>query len=158
MALAGGVAAPILDLAGVLDPIAAIDSDPLNYAGTAIAVAGVLLTLYAQIAMGESWRIGVDPGETTDLVTSGPFAWVRNPIFSAMIPTALGLAMMVPNVVAVAGFIGLITALELQVRAVEEPYLLRVHGSAYESYAARVGRFFPGLGRIDRRTRDAIGE
>jgi len=154
LAIAVGVAAPVLDLAGVLE---AIDSDGLNYAGAALALTGVFLTLYDQIAMGDSWRIGVDPGETTALVTSGPFAWVRNPIFSAMIPTACGLAMMVPNIASIAGVVGLITALELQVRIVEEPYLRQVHGDAYESYAGRVGRFFPGLGRIERRTTDAIG-
>ena len=158
LAVAVGVAAPVLDLAGLLEPIEAIDSDPLNSAGAALALTGVFLTLYAQIAMGDSWRIGVDPGETTALVTSGPFAWVRNPIFSAMIPTAFGLAMMVPNIASIAGAVGLITALELQVRVVEEPYLRQVHGDAYESYAGRVGRFFPGLGRIERRTTDAIGQ
>ena len=39
-------------------------------------------------------------------------------------------------------------ALEIQVRLVEEPYLLRQHGDAYRNYAARVGRFVPGLGRL----------
>ena len=73
--------------------------------------------------MGDSWRIGVDPGERTELVTAGPFAVVRNPIFAAMIPTALGLALLVPSVIAIAGFAALVGALELQVRVVEEPYL-----------------------------------
>lgn len=40
------------------------------------------------------------------------------------------------------------TALELQLRAVEEPYLLTAHGHAYATYAARVGRFAPGTGRL----------
>jgi protein-S-isoprenylcysteine O-methyltransferase Ste14 len=158
LAVALGAAAPVLDLAGVLDPIAAIDSDALNYAGAVLALAGVLLTFLAQLAMGDSWRVGVDPAETTELVTSGPFEWVRNPIYSAMIPTVTGLAMMVPNVVSVAGLLALIVSLELQVRVVEEPYLRQVHGAAYESYAARVGRFLPRLGRVERRTPDAIGE
>ena len=98
--------------------------------------------------MGTSWRIGVDPGERTELVTNGPFALVRNPIFAAMLPTALGLTLLVPSWIAIAGFVGLLVALELQVRVVEEPHLLRVHGASYASYAARVGRFVPGLGRL----------
>ena len=153
-----GAAAPILELAGVLDPIAAVDSDPLNYAGAALAVAGVFLTFFAQMAMGDSWRVGVDEEETTALVTSGPFEWVRNPIYSAMIPTVLGLAMMVPNLASIAGLIVLIVALELQVRVVEEPYLRQVHGEAFEVYTARVGRFFPGIGTVERRTADVIGQ
>lgn len=40
-----------------------------------------------------------------------------------------------------------LVGLELQVRFVEEPYLLRTHAT-YASYASRVGRFLPGLGRL----------
>jgi protein-S-isoprenylcysteine O-methyltransferase Ste14 len=39
--------------------------------------------------------------------------------------------------------------MELHVRRVEEPYLHWAHGDAYRDYAARVGRFVPGVGRID---------
>jgi protein-S-isoprenylcysteine O-methyltransferase Ste14 len=98
--------------------------------------------------VGSSWRIGIDHAERTELVTSGPFALVRNPIFAAMLPTALGLTLLVPSWVAIVGFAGLIVALELQVRVVEEPYLLKVHGRTYAEYAARVGRFVPRLGRL----------
>jgi protein-S-isoprenylcysteine O-methyltransferase Ste14 len=100
------------------------------------------------VAMGESWRIGVGEGERTALVTTGPFAVVRNPIFAAMLPASLGLALLVPNIAALVGFGALVLALQIQVRLVEEPYLLRQHGEAYRDYAARVGRFVPGLGRL----------
>jgi protein-S-isoprenylcysteine O-methyltransferase Ste14 len=146
--IALGVAAPILDLTDVLDPIAALDGDVGHAVGLVLAVAGIGLTLYAQIAMGDAWRIGVDEGERTDLVTDGPFGLVRNPIYAAMLPTVTGIALLVPNVAAVAGLITLIVALELQTRAVEEPYLLRVHGRAYADYAAHTGRFLPGVGRV----------
>ena len=80
---------------------------------------------------------------------AAPFGLVRNPIYSAMIPTVLGLVLMVPNALAIAALVALITALELQVRLVEEPYLRQVHGDAYADYTSRVGRFFPGLGLIN---------
>jgi protein-S-isoprenylcysteine O-methyltransferase Ste14 len=44
--------------------------------------------------------------------------------------------------------VGLLAALEIQVRGVEEPYLLRTHGEAYRRYAAATGRFLPGIGRL----------
>ena len=109
---------------------------------------GLAATLAAQLSMGSSWRVGVDTDERTDLVTEGPFAFVRNPIYSAMLPTTVGLALMVPSWVAFAGLAALFAALELQVRVVEEPYLLHVHGDRYGEYAARVGRFLPGVGRL----------
>ena len=148
VALVLGLAAPVLALAGVVAPIGALDTTPLHVTGAILSVAGIAATLWAQLAMGTSWRIGVDPDERTALVTDGPFALVRNPIFSAMIPTALGLTLLVPSVVAIAGLAGLVVALELQVRVVEEPYLLRTHGETYAGYARRVGRFVPGLGRL----------
>lgn len=148
LALLLGAAAPVLALLGLVAPIAALDVAAVHAVGLVLALAGIGVTFYAQVAMGTSWRIGVDEAERTELVTTGPFALVRNPIFAAMLPTGLGLALLVPSEVAFAGFAGLAVALELQVRVVEEPYLRRTHGAAYADYAARVGRFFPGLGRL----------
>jgi protein-S-isoprenylcysteine O-methyltransferase Ste14 len=149
VALVIGALAPVLDVTEVLAPIDALDRPVGHALGIALFTAGLGATLYAQIAMGESWRVGVDAAERTDLVTEGPFALVRNPIFAAMIPTSLGLVLMVPNVVALAGFAALVLALEIQVRLVEEPYLRAAHGPAYADYAARTGRFAPGVGRME---------
>jgi protein-S-isoprenylcysteine O-methyltransferase Ste14 len=148
LALILGASAPVLALLDVVEPIATLDDARLHVLGLWLALAGIGLTFYAQGAMGTSWRIGVDESERTELVTTGPFALVRNPIFAAMIPTGLGLALLVPSVVALAGFAALVVALELQVRVVEEPYLLRVHGQRYAHYARRTGRFVPGAGRL----------
>jgi protein-S-isoprenylcysteine O-methyltransferase Ste14 len=150
VAIAIGVAAPVLALADVVDPIAALDTRAVHITGIAVFALGLAATLAAQIAMGDSWRIGVDQEERTALVTSGPFALARNPIFAAMLPTALGLALMVPSWVAFVGVVALVVALELQVRVVEEPYLRRTHGAAYDAYASRVGRFVPGVGKLAR--------
>jgi protein-S-isoprenylcysteine O-methyltransferase Ste14 len=147
-ALVVGALAPVLDLTGTLEPVGALDGPVGHAAGLVLFALGLAATFYAQVAMGESWRIGVDESERTSLVTDGPFAIVRNPIFAAMIPTSLGLALMVPNVVAFIGFGALVLALEIQVRLVEEPYLRRAHGATYASYAARTGRFAPRTGRI----------
>ncbi len=150
VALLVGAAAPLLALLDLVEPFGALDIAAVHVVGLVLAVAGIAATFYAQVAMGESWRIGVDPGERTQLVTSGPFALVRNPIFAAMLPTALGLTLLVPSWVAFVGLVGLMLALELQVRVVEEPYLLGVHREEYAAYSARVGRFLPGVGRIPR--------
>ncbi|MGK5521364.1 methyltransferase family protein [Micromonospora sp. URMC 107] len=146
-ALVLGSAGPAAALAG-LSPLPGLDNRPLHVVGLVVTVAGIGATLAAQLAMGVSWRIGVDPDERTTLVTSGAFGLARNPIFTAMAVTSLGLALMVPNAVSLAAWLALLIALQLQVRAVEEPYLVATHGDAYRRYAARVGRFLPGLGRI----------
>lgn len=144
-------AAPVVALAGVVEPLvapAALGAAALGVAGLVCMATATALVVWAQLAMGRSWRIGVDANERTELVVRGPFRLVRNPIFSALWLLTFGLAMAVPNVVAVAAVVVLTAALELQVRAVEEPYLVRTHGSAYRAYASTVGRFVPRLGRL----------
>ncbi|HEY7831288.1 MAG TPA: isoprenylcysteine carboxylmethyltransferase family protein [Solirubrobacteraceae bacterium] len=145
LCLAGG---PVLQLAGALDPVQALDGDLASILGVVLASLGIAITVVAQFAMGDAWRIGVDPSEQTELVTYGPFAYVRNPIFAAMIPAFMGIALLAPNVVTLSGVILLMLTLELQTRFIEEPYLATVHGEHYAAYAARVGRFFPGVGRL----------
>lgn len=148
VAIVVGLIAPALAVADVLEPIRGLDTTVAHVAGVVLYVLGLGGTLAAQGSMGTSWRIGVDESERTQLVTDGAFALVRNPIFAAMLPTGLGLALMAPSVLALVAFAALFLALELQTRVVEEPYLLRVHGDQYRDYARRVGRFAPGLGRL----------
>lgn len=146
IALVVGFVGPIAALSG-LDNVRVLDGGWIQQVGVVVALVGIALTVVAQASMADSWRIGVDPAERTALVVHGAFAIVRNPIFSAMLVTAMGLTLMVPNVVSVTGLIALIAALEVQVRLVEEPYLRSVHGDEYRNYARRVGRFVPRLGR-----------
>lgn len=147
VALAAGATAPVVGLLGITDPIPALDSTPLHVAATGLACLGIAATAYAQWQMGGSWRIGVDQAERTQLVTNGVFGHVRNPIFTAMVITAAGLALLASNAMALLALVALITALQVQVRFVEEPYLRAVHGRAYAVYSARAGRFLPLVGR-----------
>jgi protein-S-isoprenylcysteine O-methyltransferase Ste14 len=117
--------------------------DALAVAGTAAMLGGLLVTLTAQRAMGESWRIGVDPDERTELVTAGLFGRIRNPIFTGMLLFAAGSALAVPTPVTVLGLLAAAAGIAAQVRLVEEPHLRRQHGAAYESYARATGRFLP---------------
>jgi protein-S-isoprenylcysteine O-methyltransferase Ste14 len=145
LSLGLGLAGPVLELVGALPAAEALRA-PL--AGVLLTLAGIAGTLHAQLEMGASWRVGVDPSERTALRTDGPFRLVRNPIFSWMILAAVGLALLVPNAASLGAVLALVAGIELQVRLVEEPYLARVHGDAYARWASRTGRFVPGVGRL----------
>ena len=142
-----GLGAPVAALAG-MPPLAIVDHPVVRGVGVVLVILGILGTFGAQLALGASWRIGVDETERTPLVTSGPFRLVRNPVFTAAASVFLGLALMVPNLVAIAGMAVTLIGIEIQVRLVEEPYLRGVHGALYTDYASRVGRFAPGIGRL----------
>lgn len=146
--MAMGVLSVTLVLQGSLSTIDAIDTTPLNVIGIVLAAAGGTAVFLAQLGMGASWRIGVSDDQNTDLVTTGWFSLVRNPIYSAMIVGWTGFALLVPTWLSIATVFVIAAGLELQVRAVEEPFLMRAHGDAYRAYGARVGRFLPGVGRF----------
>ncbi|WHT23381.1 isoprenylcysteine carboxylmethyltransferase family protein [Crossiella sp. CA-258035] len=143
-----GLVAPLAQLWGLMAPLALFGGVVGSVVGGVVAVAGIVATLAAQGAMGASWRVGVDRDERTELVTGGPFRLARNPIFTAMTATAAGLTLLAPNVIALLALAALVTAIQLQVRIVEEPHLKRVHGKSYVDYGRRVGRFLPRVGRF----------
>jgi protein-S-isoprenylcysteine O-methyltransferase Ste14 len=143
-----GGASPILVKTGDLGTIDALDVDGVHAAGIALVAMGIIGTFLAQMQMGTSWRIGVDEGERTDLITGGLFSLVRNPIYTFMLTAWIGFALMVPTWLAVSSILIGLVGLEVQVRMVEEPHMIRTHGEPYRSWAARVGRFIPRLGRL----------
>ena len=146
VALVAGFLGPVAALAGTDGPTPSVD-DALRWSGVAVAVLGIAGTALTQLAMGDSWRIGVEESERTELVTDGFFAVVRNPFFTATLTTGAGIALMVPNLLSLLGWALLLIAVQLQVRVVEEPHLKRQHGSAYVEYLATVGRFLPRFGQ-----------
>ena len=139
--------APVSILLGWLSLISAMDNRELHIAGIAAAVFGMIVTVYGQFAMGDSWRVGIDSTQRTALVTDGPFRWVRNPIYDGLLIFAAGIVLIIPTWLALISFGMLIVSIEVQVRCVEEPYMLGMHGQSYRSWAARTGRFIPFVGR-----------
>jgi protein-S-isoprenylcysteine O-methyltransferase Ste14 len=141
-------AAPGAELMGFAKPPSVLDTPWLRAAGVSLALLGFAITVVSQFQMGASWRVGVDEREITPLIRTGLFRFVRNPIFTGMVLATAGLLMMVPNMFSAVAFPSVFVGLEMQVRWIEEPYLSRVHGIRYLSYARVVGRFVPGIGRL----------
>jgi len=115
-------------------------------AGLLLCAAGVVVIAIAQRQMGESFRIGIDDAKTA-LVSGGLFARVRNPIYSGLLMLLLGIALVIPCAASLALAAGAAAAIAFHTR-LEERHLLSLHGDAYRAYAAGVGRFVPGLGRL----------
>jgi protein-S-isoprenylcysteine O-methyltransferase Ste14 len=102
----------------------------------------------AQLHLGASWRIGIDEGACPGLVTGGLYRFCRNPIFFGMFLAVAGLAVLQPTWLSAVAVVGAVAAVRAQVLE-EESYLLTTYGDAYRAYARRVGRFAPGLGRLN---------
>ena len=144
--LLSGLAAPIADLAG-FPPIGALDHAAVVVVGLILCGLGVAVALMAQAAMGASWRGRRRPRRPDRAGDHGavPDRPQSHPGSTAL--TALGLALLVPNLLSLVMLAMVLAAHQIQVRLVEEPYLLRVHGDAYQRYRRQTGRFVPWFGR-----------
>jgi len=145
VALAFGLASPVLAILHVVPGLTLTSSAStvLAWIGLVLLVLGIALTVVAQAGMGTNWRIGVNPADRTDLVTSGLFGHTRNPIFTGMIIAQVGLTLAVPSIPSILALSFLIAAIHIQVRTIEEPHLARVHGDDWLTYMSRTGRYFP---------------
>ena len=137
---------PVLVLVGALEP--AFAAWPVQAGGALLIAGSAVAARWAQRAMGAAWRTGVGDEDAGTLVEDGPFASVRNPVYSTIVAASTGAAALAPTLVAAAGVLTFVVALQIQVRAVEEPHLRRLHGDRYGAYASRAGRFVPGIGRL----------
>jgi len=101
--------------------------------------------LSAAMAMGSNGSLGARTRADHDLVTWGPFATIRHPIYTGIFAMLLAMA------IAFGHWRGFILALPLfafgtWIRVQEEERLLRTQfGRQYDAYAARVKRFLPGI-------------
>ena len=113
-------------------------------AGAALTVAGYLCTLWCYAAMGDTWRIGINAGEKTTLVSRGPYRFVRHPIYLFQIVMLAGGVLLLPTILSCV--ILLVHLVCVLIKAVdEETYLLSVHDDAYRDFMAKTGRLFPKL-------------
>ena len=114
-----------------------------------VAALGLLLAIGALIGswicwkrMGKSWRMGIDPNESTQLIVTGPYAYVRHPIYALSSLLMIASATVLPSVLMLTLAVVHLTFLQWEARR-EERHLLATHGDAYAAYRARVGRFLP---------------
>ena len=109
-----------------------------------VALLAFIATLICWKKMGRHWRMGINPDEKTELISSGPYALVRHPIYALSSLLMLCTMAIVPSpAMLVVGVLHLML-LQWEARR-EERYLIHVHGDAYRDYMRRSGRFCPRL-------------
>lgn len=111
-------------------------------AGSALTAAGLCFTVWARRHLGSNWSVVVTIKQGHELVTSGPYAWVRHPIYTGLLLAFAGSAL------AQGEWRGLL-ALALAAAAlrrklgIEERWLREQFGPAYDAYSQRVAALLP---------------
>ena len=116
-----------------------------RWSGALVAVAGLVLLTWAHQTLGANFSGALKLQAEHQMVTRGPYRWVRHPIYSAIVMVAAGIGLLTGN--------GLILALPLAfavffvLRAPrEEAMMASGFGEQYRAYHQRTGRFLPRLG------------
>ena len=118
---------------------------PLQVMGGMVVVAGAALAVWCVATFALVGRGTPAPFDSPRrLVVSGPYRWVRNPMYLGAVTALLGAALFYESL-ALAGYAAVFLAVaHLFVKGYEEPTLARTFGAEYEAYRRRVGRWLPG--------------
>lgn len=117
-----------------------IGSGQLRPLGLACLVLAVLVGGLALVAMGSDTRVHPVPDDTASLRTNGIYAWIRHPMYAAVLLACLSVALSTGRVLSIVAFVALVVVLHVKA-GFEDRMLSEKFGTPYVEYAARV----PGL-------------
>ena len=114
----------------------------LRWAGFALGVISVIFWTWTQIHLDTQWSAQLQLKKSHHLVTTGPYAHIRHPLYLGMIGWAAAVSLLTANwifvavcTLSIAGVVGRIPK--------EERMMIEAFGDEYKAYMQRTGRFFP---------------
>ncbi len=115
----------------------------LRWAGVGIAILGFILLQWSQNTLGKSWSDMPRMIKEQTLITTGPYRWIRHPIYTAFL-LILGATLLISsNWVIGFSWLGM-TILEITSRIkFEESLMLEYFGDQYLEYIKTTGRLLP---------------
>lgn len=109
--------------------------------GVCIATIGLSVFIISVLTMQDSWRAGVSNTDKTELVTRGIYQISRNPAFLGFDLVYIEMVLMFFNWLVFAASVFAMVMFHLQIRYVEEAFLLKTFGAEYLNYKNKVCRY-----------------
>jgi protein-S-isoprenylcysteine O-methyltransferase Ste14 len=118
-----------------------IDSPAVEIIGAVVFVAGLAVAIWARIYLGRNWGMPMTRKAEPELVTSGPYRFVRHPIYSGILLGLLGTALATSlwwliAVVVIGGYF-------IHSARVEEGIMTSAFPDAYPSYRMHTKMIIP---------------
>lgn len=117
----------------------------LRWAGAAIGVLSVLGLIWVHRALGENFSGNLHVQTDHQLVTSGPYRWVRHPMYTVFYGLSLCFFLLTANWFIGFSWFAVLTAVVLSRITREEAAMIGLFGDRYREYAAHTGRLLPRL-------------
>lgn len=116
-------------------------ADPiLGAVGVALCVLGIALAIWARVHLGRNWGMPMSRKETPELVTTGPYCYVRHPIYAGMLLAVFGSVLatrLLWLVIIVLGAYFIYSAMQ------EQKIMLKEFPDAYPAYRKRTKMLIP---------------
>jgi len=116
----------------------------LQALGIGITLAGFAFAIWARFHLGRNWSSSVTSKVQHELIRSGPYRWVRHPIYSGLLLALFGTALVRGELRALLALGLVYTAWKIKSR-VEERMMVGTFGPEYAAYASATGALFPRI-------------
>ncbi|MGA3067729.1 MAG: isoprenylcysteine carboxylmethyltransferase family protein [Tepidisphaeraceae bacterium] len=114
----------------------------MRWLGDAFTAAGLLFSIWARVHLGKYWSGVITLKEGHKLITTGPYEWVRHPIYTGLITAAIGSAMAAETVDGFVGLVMIIAGCLVKLRR-EEALLTGQFGDEYAKFQRDVPMLLP---------------
>jgi protein-S-isoprenylcysteine O-methyltransferase Ste14 len=128
-----------------LETLAVPFSYGLRWIGIALGVVGLALNAWARATLGSVWSSCLQMRVQHHLVTTGPYKFVRHPIYLAMMCFATSIALVTGNWITIAFLVVSLIDLARRIPK-EEQMMIEVFGDEYLAYMRTTGGLFPKRG------------
>lgn len=115
-----------------------------NAIGIAITIAGIAFAIWARIYLGGNWSSSVTVKVGHQLIRTGPYRFVRHPIYTGLIVSLLGTAVVRHQVRGLVAVVLAYVGFKLKSK-IEERTMTTTFGAQYDDYARTTGAIVPRL-------------
>jgi protein-S-isoprenylcysteine O-methyltransferase Ste14 len=110
--------------------------------GASVTIAGLLFAVWAREHLGRNWSSSVTIKQGHELITTGPYAVVRHPIYTGILTGFLGMAIAISQVRGFIVFALFLLAFWIKLRR-EEQWMRSQFGEVYVTYAHQTAALVP---------------
>ncbi len=115
-----------------------------RWMGLVLTVTGMVFEFSTQIYLGRNYSTTLHIGEEQTLITTGPYQYMRHPMYTALIIIGIGLGLLSSSWYFLLPFLATMVVVVFRIRK-EEDAMIEKFGESYLKYSQETGRFLPHI-------------
>ena len=129
---------------GLLGARFIVNAPWISVAAIALTFVGVGLSIWARLILGENWSAKVTRKVDHELIRSGPYVFVRHPIYSGLLLATIGTAIFVGEYRGLIAVPLVLLSESIKARR-EERFMIEEFGQTYQEYREQTWFIVPGF-------------